>query len=102
MAGNKELGRIDKEFPCNAAVVVTGIAANVFNEHIGFLTPETEYLRIQPAQIAAITITTYGSKWLQVGQTLGQLKRTDVAGMPYFVTRGEISLIPVIPIAVGV
>ena len=102
MSGNKQVGRIGGKKLRHPAVVMTGITADMRHQHVGLLTPETQQGLIKPTYIIAVDIAAHGPERPECGQTFGQPRGADVAGMPYFLTWGKILQIAVVPTTVGV
>ena len=102
MSRNEELRRIGEKRGAYAGVVVTGIASDMFDEHVGLLTLEAVQFAVHQAQVAAVAVTADSPESSEGSQFLSHLDSADVAGVPYLVAGLEIVQVFLVPIAVRV
>ena len=102
MSCHEELWRIGIQQLTDRGVVIAGIAANMFDEHIGLLALKTVQLTIHQSQVAPIAIATDSTQRTELSQSLSHLYTTDVACVPYLVAGFKVVQVLIVPIAVGV
>lgn len=81
---------------------MTRITADVFNQHIDFLTLETQNFGVEQTKVATVTIAANSPERPESGQALCQFCGADVTCVPYLVTSFKVIQIAVIPIGMGV
>ena len=102
MSCDKEVWRIGKERRSHADVVVSGIAADMLDEHIGILTLEVVQLAIHQPQITPVAVAADSPERSEGSQFLCHLHTADIAGVPDFVARLEVVQVLLVPIAVRI
>lgn len=94
---DEELWRHGINLRAYARIIITGISSDMLHQHLNVLTLEAQRFSIHQTKVAAVTVAAYSPERTEVGKSFGYLHRTDVACMPYFITRLKIFQIPVIP-----
>ena len=102
VATDKQFGRIEKELLANADIITSRVATDVGHQYVCPLTGPSQFLGVKPAKVTTVTIAEDSTERTEILQTHGQLKRTDIAGMPDFVARLKIFQIAIIPIGMCV
>ena len=90
MTSHEELRRIGKECRTHAEVVVTGIATDMFDEHIDILALKPVQFTIHQPQITAVAVTTDCAKRTEGCQFLCHLHITDISCVPDLVAGFEV------------
>jgi hypothetical protein len=102
MPRNKELWRTGIKHRADTGIIVARITAYMLDQHIHILTLEAVYVAIHQSQVTPITVTAYSAERSEGCQFLSHFHITDIASMPYLITRFEVMKILLIPIAVGI
>ena len=83
-------------------VVVAGITADMLHQHLRPIHRETENLRIELPYHLPVNFAIHGTEGTESRQLLCHFQRTDVTGMPYFVTALKILQVLFIPVAMRI
>ena len=85
-----------------AGVVVAGVAADVFHQHVGVLAFPSQQFGIHQSQVAPVAVAAHRPEHAELGQAGRHLRRPYVAGVPYLVARLEVVQVLVVPVCVRV
>lgn len=99
---DEEAGRAGIDLLADAGGVAAGVAPNVRHQHLGTLAVPAKLDGEHASQVASVAIAADGPQRAELLEALGQLERTDVAGVPNLVARLEVLQVAVVPITVGV
>ena len=100
MSANEKFGRTHQNASPYGRIVIARIAANMFYQHFGTVNSKTIDLRIDLTDVLPVNVAIHGTERTECRQLLRHFQRTDVTGMPDFITRFEILQILFIPISV--
>ena len=102
VAADEELWRTGIELMADAEVVASRVAADVGQQHVSLLATEPQHLGKHSAQLGSVAVAHYSAQCPKGGQTVGNGRATDVAGVPYLVALLEIFEVAIVPVGVGV
>ena len=91
-----------EQLGADGSVVIPRISADVLDEYIGTFYGKAVYLRVHDSQVATVNVSVDGTQRAESSQPFGHFQRTDVAGVPYFITMLEMLQISVVPTSVCV
>ena len=90
MSANEKFGRTHQNASPYGRIVIARIAANMFYQHFGTVNSKTIDLRIDLTDVLPVNVAIHGTERTECRQLLRHFQRTDVTGMPDFITRFEI------------
>ncbi len=102
VSGDEEVGRAHKELSANAAVVVSGVAADVFHQDVCVFATKAQGGGVEASQVSSVAVAADGAQGFEAGKPLGEFECADVAGVPYLVAFGKMLGVALVPVSVGV
>src|SRR5690554_61498 len=100
--GDKEFRRVRRKPGAYGRIVASRVASNMCDQYIHSLERETESGRVSNAGGAIVDIAMDCPERLHLFETGSQFEGADISRVPYFVARVEISLVFIVPVAVGI
>ena len=77
-AADEQLGRTHQDASLYGRIVLAGIAADVFHQHLGAVYRKAEHLRIEPAQVLPVYVAVHRAERTESRQLPRHFQRTDV------------------------
>lgn len=102
MPRNEQLRWVSVNFTLYVRAVPIGITADMGHPNIHFFAIKPEVFGVHQSHILAINITIHAFQWFKRSQLIGQFERTEIAGMPYFITIGKMFKYGVVKVAMRV
>lgn len=89
---DKNIGGIALQFVLKTGIVFTRITADMCDPDIHFFAVKTLMQGVHGAQFMAINIPVHATQGLESGKLVGNIERSEITGMPYFVALFEIRI----------
>ena len=102
MPADEQLGRTYQNASLYGRIVLAGITADMFHQHLGTVYRKTEHLGIKLTQVLPVYVAVHRAKRTESRQFPRNFQCTDITRMPYFVTRLEVLQVLLIPISVRI
>ena len=102
VTADEELRRVLEDVGTDARIVVAGVAADMFHEHLSVLAFPAEHLREDAPHVTAVDVAIDGLQWTECRQFLRHFDGADVPGVPDLVAGLEIVEVFLVPVGVGV
>ena len=90
MTSDKELRRIGKECRAHAEIIITRIAADMFDEYIDILALEPVQFSVHQPQVSAVAVTIDSPERTKGSQFFSHLHITDIPCVPDLVAGFEV------------
>lgn len=111
MSGYEKLRRFFSDLLENSTIITPRITADVLHKHLNVLAFESQYLWKHTQEIPSVSISLYRThnapfgivcraEWC--GKAINDLRRADVARMPYLIALVKVRQVAFVPIRVGV
>ena len=102
MSADEQLRRMHQQQAADGRVIFSGITSDVLHKHVDAFHGETVDLRIHVAEFLSVDVAVDGPQGAESCQPFGQLRRTDVARVPDFITVCKVFQVAFVPVAMCV